>query len=129
MLALQFVEEIDDAIFKVLQRGFFGRTLKDASDNIVCIVTSKESHAWWTKRLVRFVYALNMCGFVIALIFFAHQQNKGAYRCNSFSVTFGDEMFENAWVKLDNGTWAERLLIYSHFNGIYKENRKYGRSS
>jgi hypothetical protein len=47
------------------------------------------------------------------------KQNNGEYRCKSFSVYFGDDSWEDAWVELDNGDMEERLLVYSHFNGIY----------
>jgi hypothetical protein len=50
------------------------------------------------------------------------RQRKGFYRCNSVYVDFGDAAWEEARIKNDN---TERLLIYSHFNGIYEEEGHY----
>lgn len=49
----------------------------------------------------------------------AVRQRQGAYRCNSVSVNFGDDI---SWDKARvDGEDNYRLLIHSHFNGIYEE--------
>jgi hypothetical protein len=47
------------------------------------------------------------------------RQDDGLYRCKSFSVQFGDDTWDESWIKLQNGALEKRLLVYSHFNGIY----------
>ncbi|KAL7531293.1 hypothetical protein ACHAXR_003958, partial [Thalassiosira sp. AJA248-18] len=121
VLALQFVENIDDVIFALSKRGFFGRTLRQATNNTYYIESSQEKHAFrrWTKRIIRFVYIFNICFGIGVLSYLTHRQEKGDFRCGSVYVAFGDALWEKAYVIGDPNP---RLLIYSHFNGIYVEN-------
>ena len=78
------------------------------------------------NHLVRFVYFFNATALLIWMLFIAVSQDNGHYRCNTISVLFDEEIWENAYVKLGNGIIdKERLLIYSHFNGVYKGNVSY----
>ena len=56
-----------------------------------------------------------------ALSYMNTTQERGDYRCNSVSIAFGDAIWEDAYVITPNGP-EQRLLIYSHFNGVYVEN-------
>ena len=123
--------------------GFLGKALRVATGNKHHIKTSKESHAlrrvsWtrkmkdqesdccspfssfqWTKCFIRSLYVFNMLFFGGCLTYFTVMQHGGEYRCQSVTVSFGDAVWENAFLDTENGT-ENRLLIYSHFNGIYK---------
>jgi hypothetical protein len=46
------------------------------------------------------------------------RQNQGIYRCKVVLVSFGDEVWEDAYV---GDVMEKRLVVYSHFNGIYEE--------
>ena len=46
------------------------------------------------------------------------RQNQGTYRCKVVAVSFGDEVWEDAYVE---DVMEKMLVIYSHFNGIYEE--------
>ena len=109
----------------LLDTGFFGRKLRCATTNLPCIESSKKNtHALrkWTKRFIRLVYFLNTCLGIIYLTYLTIKQQGGSYRCTKILVAFGDEVWENAYVTTDeNGQIERRLLIYSHFNGIYEE--------
>lgn len=73
----------------------------------------------WTFRFIRFVYFLNASLMIIGLVVLTMKQDSGAFRCKSFSLAFGDDTWEESWVILDDGSMEKRLLVYSHFNGIY----------
>jgi len=67
VLALAFVENIDDAIFALSRRGFFGRPLMMAT-RLCFIKTVKpvrgqplSTASVRTKRFIRFIYFFNMC--------------------------------------------------------------------
>lgn len=62
---------------------------------------------------------MNMGLLLFGLTMLMVQQDNGNYRCRSFSVQFGDDTWDNAWIELENGELAKRLLVYSHFNGVY----------
>eukprot|EP00804_Cyclotella_cryptica_P006522 CCRYP_012789-RB/>CCRYP_012789-RB protein AED:0.24 eAED:0.24 QI:253/1/1/1/0.71/0.8/15/71/708 len=126
VLALEFVESIDDVVFALCKRGFFGHILKQATDHS-CEIVCKKSHEHkefkaWLNRFIRLIYFLNGGLMIAGLSILMVRQNDGSYRCRSFSVSFGDDSWEDAWVELDNGNMEKRLLVYSHFNGIYVEN-------
>lgn len=78
--------------------------------------------AKWAKRFVRSVYFANGLIMLAALTYLTVEQNDGSFRCNSISIHIADDVWEEAYIKLDDGTYEKRLLIYSHFNGIYAEN-------
>lgn len=59
-----------------------------------------------------------MCLGVIFLTYLSSNQDAGDYRCTKISVAFGDEIWEEAYITSTN---EKKLLIYSHFNGIYVE--------
>lgn len=74
------------------------------------------------KRFIRFVYSFNVCLGIIYLTYLTIKQQEGSYRCTKILVAFGDELWEDAYVTLEeDGIPERRLLIYSHFNGIYEE--------
>ena len=125
VLALEFVENVDDVVFELSKRGFFGRSLRKATKRKHYFEDSgKRTHALkkWVKRFIRFVYCFNAGAMIGGLTWVMIKQDFGDYRCKSITVEFGDDYWEEAFVKLENSTLEKRVLIYSHFNGIYKEN-------
>ena len=153
VLALEFVERIDDVIYALSKRGkrvwssrywfpkdyipafgpsshhgfthqhctgLLGRKLRNATaDDKPCMYCIKDNRAH-IKLLVRIVYFLNICVSVGLLAYVTIAQQAGSFRCNKILVSFGDELWENAYVSV-NGVKESRLLIYSHFNGIYRQ--------
>mmetsp|Transcript_22209 Transcript_22209/g.45394 ORF Transcript_22209/g.45394 Transcript_22209/m.45394 type:complete len:708 (+) Transcript_22209:228-2351(+) len=131
VLALEFVETIDDVIFGLSKRGFFGRGLKIATHRTHFLVKASTSEATtkmkerlmlWANRFIRLVYLFNGGLMIAGLVVLAIKQQNGDFRCHSMSVQFGDNLWEESLVILDNGTYEKRLLLYSHFSGIYVEN-------
>lgn len=140
VLALQFVENIDDVVYALCKRGFFGRKLRKASSKEHAFAPpGRHTHrfALWMARFIRLVYCINAALMIFGISILMHNQDCGEYRCMSKSIAFGDEVWEEAWVKMgscnidsDCGDrqqchqsycYEQRLLIYSHFNGIYEE--------
>jgi len=154
VLALQFVENIDDVVFALCKRGFFGRKLRQASNKEHSFdPPGRNTHRFslWMTRFIRLVYCMNAALMLSGISILMVNQDAGKYRCRSKSIAFGDEVWEEAWVKLgpcnidsdcgdgqqclesvesDCGDgqqcqksycYEQRLLIYSHFNGIYVE--------
>ena len=119
VLALEFIENIDDVIFAISKRGFFGRSLRLATNDLPCIETNSQSHTLrrWTKRFIRVVYLLNICIGIGGLTYLTITQREGKYRCDSVTVSFGDDVLEEAYVKNADGEFEKRLLVFSHFNG------------
>ena len=77
--ALEFVENLDDVIFELCKRGFFGRKLRIATNRENVIVTDGKQKTRkfrrWTKTLVRVVYFANAIIMIIALIVIMQMQH------------------------------------------------------
>lgn len=144
MVALEFVESIDDIIFELCKRGFFGRRLNIAAnqDNVLQCSSSSSARTLrkWSNRFIRLMYFASAFVMVIGLSFIANFQMQGAYGCSSLILQFGDGTWKNAWVMLDKQCsvdsdcnanqkcysgdgfcYEQRLLIYSFFNGYYNQ--------
>jgi len=83
-----------------------------------------------------------VCGGIGLLISVTVTQKQGKYRCKSVTVAFGDDVWEAAYITGNptsgDDVWEDanvitgngpkkRLLIFSHFNGIYVENGTHNR--
>jgi hypothetical protein len=150
MIALEFVESIDDVIFELCRRGFFSRRLKVVA-NQENVLQCSSSHTArrirkWSKRFIRAIYFSSAIAMLTGLSYITYQQTQGAYGCRSLIMKFGDGVWENAWVMLDKQCsvdadcndsnqrcysgdglcYENRLLIYSHFNGYYNQDGNVG---
>ncbi len=149
MIALEFVETIDDVIFELCRRGFFSRRLKVAANQKNVIQCSSSLGARrirrCSKRFIRAMYFSIAIAMLCGLSVITFKQSKGTYGCRSLMIDLRDGVWENAWVELDktcfvdadcNNTnhqcysgdededgrcYEKRLLIYSHFNGYYNQ--------
>ena len=104
------------------KRGFFGHVLRDAAKPSCVFVCKKRGQRRYKNLLnsiIRLIYFINVGGLLTWLSVLVVRQDHGDYRCRSFSVHFGDDTWDEAWVELEGGVIEKRLLVYSHFNGIY----------
>ena len=66
ILALQFVESIDDIIYDLAKRGFLGRSVETACKPVSIVIDETSSDgkltftALWSRRIVRIFYTLNI---------------------------------------------------------------------
>lgn len=75
--------------------------------------------------MIKIIYAFNLCAGLVCLTYFVTKQEEGIYRCPMVTVTFGDDMWQDAHVQHAGGHLEKRLLVYSHFNGVYEEDGKF----
>ena len=76
--------------------------------------------------LLKVIYFLNLGVFLAAMTIISTRQNAGYYQCNSITVDFGDDVWENAVVKTHSGQLEDGwTLVYSHFNGVYVQDGKH----
>ena len=89
-------------------------------------MVKKKIHALgrWTKRCIKIIYFLNACFGIAFLTYFTVKQEEGTYRCTMVTVSFGDVMWEHSLVKHAGGKLETKLVMYSHFNGVYEEDGK-----
>mmetsp|Transcript_21224 Transcript_21224/g.42271 ORF Transcript_21224/g.42271 Transcript_21224/m.42271 type:complete len:529 (+) Transcript_21224:97-1683(+) len=140
VLALEFVQKLDDVAFDVAKKDLLGKQLCDATSveykmmrveawhEIKAIVQAKEDrysiNAKTRKRgfrhLLKAVYFINLAGLLTGVVIIGEKQNRGYYRCNSVNVNFGDNVWENAVVLNGTNGSYQTTLVYSYFNGIYE---------
>ena len=145
VLALEFVENIDDTTFALAKRGFFGKSLLMATNEKYnlqiagmrgSVVLGGSTASVVNERrlsfsgmiasnnrvnhIVRILYFLNAAIILIGLGYITQNQRTGHYRPNAIKVLFDEVIWENANVLLDDGSIEQRLLIYSYFNGVYR---------
>mmetsp|Transcript_20106 Transcript_20106/g.36329 ORF Transcript_20106/g.36329 Transcript_20106/m.36329 type:complete len:387 (-) Transcript_20106:335-1495(-) len=65
---------------------------------------------------LNFVYIFNLIILMGGLTAIALMQRNGHFQCESVTITFGEDIWENAWVQNEN-----MVLVYSYFNGVYKQ--------
>eukprot|EP00578_Thalassiosira_sp_NH16_P023261 CAMPEP_0181093132 /NCGR_PEP_ID=MMETSP1071-20121207/9285_1 /TAXON_ID=35127 /ORGANISM="Thalassiosira sp., Strain NH16" /LENGTH=802 /DNA_ID=CAMNT_0023175351 /DNA_START=14 /DNA_END=2422 /DNA_ORIENTATION=+ len=134
VLALGFVESIDDHAYAMAKRGFFGKTMVLATHEkkkLLIDFNRKRgiSSRYWSHRCARIVYFSNAVIMLAGLSVITVNQQHGKYRCGSITVNFEEEIWERAHVVIDmqdGFSTEERLLLYSHFSGTYIENGTHG---
>lgn len=74
-----------------------------------------------SSLLLNSIYFLNLAALLAGMITVSIRQTSGHYQCNSISVDFGDEVWEDAVVEEPPGSnmFEERVLVFSTFNGVY----------
>ena len=101
MIALDFVEKVDDVIFALCKRGFFGEKLRTRSNQTFSYELPETEvkdedgkmarFSVLCRRTIRVIYYMNMAAMLAMLLYVTITQDVGAYRCKSLSVTFGGE--------------------------------------
>ena len=130
LLALEFVQKLDDIAFGLAKLDALGVTLRRAC-TAKCFRAEFEKQRFLgrTKHLgifMKAIYFLNFCGFIVGLGFVSVRQARGELHCSSISVNFGDTIWRTPWVKTTADGQYEQpkdwSLVYSSFNGVYARN-------
>ena len=92
ILALEFVESIDDVIYGLCRRGFFSRRLKVAA-NQENVLQCSSSHSArrirrWSQRFIRAFYFSCAIAMLVGLSIVTYQQTQGTYGCRSLIMKF-----------------------------------------
>ena len=120
LLALQFVQSIDDVCFALAKREMFGARLFLATNEDTRIIITRRDHCFAKSTPIKFVYLINLVIVYAGLIFVTVQQKNGTLMCQSIEVTFDNTMWEGAWYTPDHETYQTRNLEYAFFNGVYR---------
>mmetsp|Transcript_18856 Transcript_18856/g.39215 ORF Transcript_18856/g.39215 Transcript_18856/m.39215 type:complete len:343 (+) Transcript_18856:110-1138(+) len=142
VLALEFVQKLDDVAFDVARKDLLGKTLCNATsveykimkvdtwhDVKTNIIANEEQDAIDPKlrkrgfrHLLKAVYFINLACLLTWVIIIGEKQKNGDFRCNSVNLNFGDSVWENAIILDENGQPNRTAtLVYSYFNGIYEK--------
>mmetsp|Transcript_27009 Transcript_27009/g.46065 ORF Transcript_27009/g.46065 Transcript_27009/m.46065 type:complete len:646 (-) Transcript_27009:335-2272(-) len=128
MLALNFVSMIDDIAFQLAKYDVMGKRLRIAATAKYFRAEFERKPYLFRKKMTIFVkllYAFNLLVFFGGMIYISVLQGQGTFQCNSIQVTFGEDIWENAWVHTPDGQVKSQILIYSFFNGVYEQTGVY----
>jgi hypothetical protein len=130
VLALQFLQQVDDIAFRLAKMDVFGKRVKKASTRR-CFRSEFEKLPYARRKkmtvFVKAVYIINFCLLMVGLTMVTRKQLDGAYQCTSITITLPDDVWEGA-IYLNSTEGQEILpqnLIYSYFNGVYVKNGTY----
>lgn len=120
-LALEFVSRIDDISFQLAKLDVLGKTLRNAtSSKSFWAEFERKPYAFRKKMTIfaKFLYAFILLFLLASITAVGIYQQRGHFQCSSITLTFGDDVWENAWVK---GKEDRMVLVYSYFNGLYEK--------
>lgn len=138
ILALQFIQKLDDVGFAVSKMGVLGKHVERATMQPCLNITFNREKDGHLKRRTRIflkaLYGVNFILFMFVMISISLKQTSGYYQCKSITMTFGNDIWKSAIVQWpeDSGQYPpglkERLVLaYDYFNGVYvkSESRTY----
>ncbi|KAL7549956.1 hypothetical protein ACHAWF_013212 [Thalassiosira exigua] len=129
MMALSFVSMLDDIAFKLAHLDVLGKRMRNAASNPCFAIEFERRPYVFRKKMTVFVKVVFLCNFFLLLggmIVIDVFQASGTFQCNSITVTFGEDIWEDALVETESGALEQRILVYSHFNGVYEKEDVYG---
>ncbi|KAL7521761.1 hypothetical protein ACHAWX_006442 [Stephanocyclus meneghinianus] len=123
MLALGFVEQLDDFSFQLATLDVFGQRMKRATSKKCFRAEFPHQSIGRGKGFSVFLktlYFFNLLVFLSLLSVVSLMQQRGDFNCKSITVSFGNDIWEEAVVKTKGGH-RETMLVYSFFNGVYEQ--------
>jgi hypothetical protein len=125
VLALQFLQQLDDIAFSLARMSVLSKSMKEATNKKYFKVEFNKSKLGQSKKISAFlkgVYFLNLVGLLTGMVTVTMRQRVGHYTCNDITVKFPDgELWEEAVVKSPGGGYEKMILIYPYFNGVYEK--------
>jgi len=128
ILALNFVSMIDDIAFQLAKLDILGNRLQTAASSKCFRVEFEKKPYFFRKKITifsKFVYVFNLILFLAGMITITILQKSGFFLCNSVTLEFGDDIWQRAWVEKSPGQYDTSVLVYSYFNGVYKQDGVY----
>ena len=127
VIALQFLQQLDDICFTLAKMDVFGKRMKMATTRRCFSVEYAKLPFARRKKLSVFVkalYLINLGTLLAGMAFINVKQDRGDFYCGSVSIHLGDHIWEEAVVYNNNSTIVrDRMnLIFSYFNGLYVKN-------
>mmetsp|Transcript_27195 Transcript_27195/g.46217 ORF Transcript_27195/g.46217 Transcript_27195/m.46217 type:complete len:673 (+) Transcript_27195:113-2131(+) len=123
VLALQFVQQLDDIGFRLARLDVFGRRMQRAC-TMRWFDAEFEYHKGCAKHkmMLKSIYFINMFLFIAAIVVVSTRQMNGYYFCKELTLDVGDGILEEAFVKNAKGSFDTWVLAYSYFNGVFLKN-------
>ena len=130
VLALEFLQRVDDIAFRLSKMDVFGKHLKRASTRKYFRTEFEKLPFHRRKKrtvFVKAIYGVNFCLLMWGLSTITRKQMSGTFQCASITVTLPDYIWENVLHLSSTGVEVVYPcdLDYSYFNGVYVKNGTY----
>ncbi|KAL7533329.1 hypothetical protein ACHAXR_009453 [Thalassiosira sp. AJA248-18] len=131
VLALQFVQQLDDIGFSISKMEVLGKRLQRATMKpFFHVEFQKENESlrikWRIRTFLKAMYFINLAGCLTVMIVVSSRQLMGQYQCESITVRFGDDVWQDSIVQRPSYSkqyppgWVEEMVLaYSYFDGVY----------
>ena len=127
-MALNFISLLDDFAFKLMKYDVMGKRMRNAASAKYFRYEFERRPYLFRKKMtifVKLVYVFNLLLFLSGFFTVAIYQRNGWFQCESVTITFGEEIWENAYVipqpgddgRIHHDHATSMMLIYSYFNG------------
>ncbi len=125
VLALQFLQQLDDIAFSLSRMSVLSKAMKNATKSKYFQVEFNKSKFGRGRKLSIFlkgVYFFNMFGLFAGLLVVTLRQEAGHYTCSEITVKFPDKLWEDGIVNWPDGRYEEGMILnYPYFNGVYRQ--------
>ena len=122
VLALQFLQQVDDIVFHLARRDVFGKRMKKASTR-TCFEAEFEKLPYSRRKkmtiFVKVLYIVNLIAMLVGLTIITVKQIRGDYHCDSITAIFDHHIWQDAVVMNATGGVVKMDLIYSYFSGEF----------
>jgi len=119
VLAIQFVQQLDDIAFALAKKDVLGKEMQRAC-TAKCFQTEFQRQKFGrSKKLSIFlkaVYFLNLGFYLGVMATVSIFQIRGTLYCDSITVDFGNGLWEEALVKMPSEQFEKWVWLYPHFN-------------
>jgi len=128
VLALQFLEELDDIAFELAKKEVLGVHLRRAC-TAKLFQTEFEKQKFKRNKIasvfLKSVYFINLGVNIGGMIAITSNQAAGYYQCESITVDFGGAVWDDAIVRTGpDGQYESGVpLVFSTFSGVYRKEK------
>ena len=130
VLALQFIQDLDDIAFELSKMQVLGRRMQAAT---MAGYFEKEFEKqreglkvkWKMKFALKAIYFFNLAAFLGAMVTVSTMQLGGQFYAQSITLNFGDETWPKAVIQNLQGQDIRVPLVYAFFNGVYEREGYY----
>mmetsp|Transcript_7622 Transcript_7622/g.16602 ORF Transcript_7622/g.16602 Transcript_7622/m.16602 type:complete len:508 (+) Transcript_7622:542-2065(+) len=127
MLALNFVAVVDDIAFQLAKVDVMGKHIRNATSSTYFHIEFQKRPFFFRRKMTIFtklIYVFNLVLFLGGVLAIGVMQRDGYFQCKSVTVTFGEDIWEKAFVEISPGQYDHMVLVYSYFNGVYMQEGK-----
>jgi len=124
VLALQFVQQLDDIAFSLSKIDVLGRRMLRACSAPVFEAEFERGRSSCSKMkaFLKVLYFINLDVLVVGMIVVSYRQMTGYYQCQQLSAEFGDDVWDGAvTLNQDTGVYESWTLVFFYFAGVYEK--------